>query len=47
MDDRALALAHVARTAVDREAIDARADDALHEGERVLLRREMADLQVC
>jgi len=45
MDDRALA--HVAREAVDREAIDACADDALHENERVLLRRELADLQIC
>ena len=45
VDEGALARAHVARAAVDREAVDARVDDALHESERVLLRREQADLR--
>lgn len=45
IDQHALARAYVTLAAVDREAIDARVDDALHIGERVLLRRELANLQ--
>jgi hypothetical protein len=44
VDEGTLAGPHVARAAVDREAADARVDDALYEGERVLLRRKKADL---
>ena len=45
VDERALARAHVARAAVNREATDARVYDTLYESERVLLRREQADLR--
>lgn len=45
IDQHALARAYVMLAAVDREAIDARVDDAPHIGERLLLRRELANLQ--
>ena len=40
LDEPAFVRVYIARAAVGCEAIDARVNDVLHRGERVLLRRE-------